>query len=150
MRAHCSSVTHGDAQYVRAMCAPACARFLHVFTCLAVTKHSEVALQHAFSQSVPKFAHVQCTALAGTYLGLVEKLPYLQVLGINAIELLPIHEFNELEYYQARAPTGSAYFAWQPCDSASHQKSTKIVTTNASSHSLCCLTWMLARNACMG
>ncbi|KAK9843453.1 hypothetical protein WJX81_003335 [Elliptochloris bilobata] len=36
----------------------------------------------------------------GTYLGLVEKLPYLQALGINAIELLPVHEFNELEYYQ--------------------------------------------------
>ena len=86
------------------MCAPACARCLHVLTCLAGTKHSEVALQHAFLQSVPKFAHVQCTALAGTYLGLVEKLPYLQALGINAIELLPIHEFNELEYHQARAP----------------------------------------------
>jgi len=33
----------------------------------------------------------------------VEKLPYLQALGINAIELLPIHEYNELEYYQVRA-----------------------------------------------
>ena len=51
---------------------------------------------------------VQCTATAGTYLGLVEKLPYLQALGINAIELLPIHEFNELEYYQARRRAGSA------------------------------------------
>ena len=38
--------------------------------------------------------------LAGTYLGLVEKLDYLQTLGINAIELLPVQEFNELEYYQ--------------------------------------------------
>ncbi len=38
--------------------------------------------------------------LAGTYLGLVEKLDYLQALGINAIELLPVQEFNELEYYQ--------------------------------------------------
>ena len=37
---------------------------------------------------------------AGTYLGLVEKLDYLQALGINAIELLPVQEFNELEYYQ--------------------------------------------------
>ncbi len=36
---------------------------------------------------------------AGTYAGLVEKLPYLKQLGVNAIELLPVHEFNELEYY---------------------------------------------------
>lgn len=39
---------------------------------------------------------------AGTYLGLVEKLDYLQALGINAIELLPVQEFNELEYYQVQ------------------------------------------------
>ena len=29
----------------------------------------------------------------GTYLGFIEKIPYLKELGINAIELLPIHEF---------------------------------------------------------
>lgn len=33
----------------------------------------------------------------GTYLGLIEKIPYLKELGINAVELLPIHEFNECE-----------------------------------------------------
>jgi isoamylase len=36
---------------------------------------------------------------SGTYLGLVEKLSHLKELGINAIELMPSHEFNELEYY---------------------------------------------------
>ncbi len=36
---------------------------------------------------------------AGTYAGIVEKLDYLRRLGVNAIELLPVHEFNELEYY---------------------------------------------------
>eukprot|EP00775_Hariotina_reticulata_P003086 gene3086-3365_t len=35
----------------------------------------------------------------GTYLGLIEKLDYLKSLGVNAIELLPVFEFNELEYY---------------------------------------------------
>ncbi|KIZ04667.1 glycogen operon protein GlgX [Monoraphidium neglectum] len=35
----------------------------------------------------------------GTYLGLVEKLDYIKRLGVNAIELLPVFEFNELEYY---------------------------------------------------
>lgn len=33
----------------------------------------------------------------GTYLGIIEKIPYLKELGINAIELMPIHEFNENE-----------------------------------------------------
>ncbi len=38
--------------------------------------------------------------VAGTYAGMTERLDYLTTLGINAIELQPIHEFNELEYYQ--------------------------------------------------
>ena len=29
----------------------------------------------------------------GTYLGVIEKIPYLQSLGITAVELMPIHEF---------------------------------------------------------
>ncbi len=29
----------------------------------------------------------------GTYLGLIEKIPYLQDLGVTAVELMPIHEF---------------------------------------------------------
>ncbi|MBI5531181.1 MAG: glycogen debranching protein GlgX [Deltaproteobacteria bacterium] len=29
----------------------------------------------------------------GTYLGFVEKIPYLKALGVNAVELLPLHEF---------------------------------------------------------
>lgn len=37
---------------------------------------------------------------AGTFRGIVEKLDYLAGLGVNAIELMPVHEFNELEYYQ--------------------------------------------------
>ncbi|KAH0993546.1 hypothetical protein GBA52_005029 [Prunus armeniaca] len=37
--------------------------------------------------------------LPGTYLGLVEKLDHLKELGINCIELMPCHEFNELEYF---------------------------------------------------
>lgn len=33
----------------------------------------------------------------GSYLGVIEKLPHLSTLGINAIELLPIFEFNECD-----------------------------------------------------
>lgn len=39
------------------------------------------------------------TKFPGTYLGMVEKLEYLKKLGVNCIELMPCHEFNELEYY---------------------------------------------------
>ncbi|MGF1580409.1 MAG: glycogen debranching protein GlgX [Gemmataceae bacterium] len=34
-------------------------------------------------------------AEAGTFRGLIEKIPYLKELGITAVELLPIHEFDE-------------------------------------------------------
>jgi len=33
----------------------------------------------------------------GTFLGLIEKIPYLKALGVNALEILPIFEFNECE-----------------------------------------------------
>ena len=35
------------------------------------------------------------TSNPGTFAGLVEKIPYLQALGVTAVELLPIHEFDE-------------------------------------------------------
>lgn len=36
----------------------------------------------------------------GTYRGFREKIPYLQRLGVTAVEFLPIQEFNEMEYFQ--------------------------------------------------
>jgi glycogen operon protein len=33
--------------------------------------------------------------LRGTYLGVIEKIPYLKALNITAVELLPIHQFDE-------------------------------------------------------
>ncbi len=33
----------------------------------------------------------------GTYMGVIEKIPYLQELGVTAVELLPVTEFNENE-----------------------------------------------------
>ncbi len=33
----------------------------------------------------------------GTFLGILEKIPYLKKMGINAVELMPIFEFNESE-----------------------------------------------------
>lgn len=34
----------------------------------------------------------------GTFLGVIEKIPYLVELGVNAVELMPVFEFNEAEY----------------------------------------------------
>jgi isoamylase len=36
-------------------------------------------------------------ARPGTFAGLIEKIPYLQALGVTAVELLPIHEFEECD-----------------------------------------------------
>jgi len=44
----------------------------------------------------------------GTYRGLVEKIPHLLELGITAVELLPIHEFNEGEPTGTDPVTGNA------------------------------------------
>lgn len=34
----------------------------------------------------------------GTFLAILEKLPYLKELGVNALELMPLHEFDEMGY----------------------------------------------------
>jgi glycogen operon protein len=49
-------------------------------------------------------------AKRGTYAGLIEKIPYLQDLGITAVELLPVFQFDEQE-----APNGLPnYWGYNP------------------------------------
>jgi glycogen operon protein len=43
--------------------------------------------------------------LPGTYLGFIEKIPHLQRLGVNAVELLPIHEFYVEDFLTNRGLT---------------------------------------------
>ncbi|PHT75935.1 Isoamylase 1, chloroplastic [Capsicum annuum] len=50
------------------------------------------------------------TKCPGTYLGIVEKLDHLKELGVNCIELMPCHEFNELEYYSYNSVLGDYKF----------------------------------------
>lgn len=45
-------------------------------------------------RSFTKDSSSQCEH-AGTYLGIIEKIPYLKELGINAVELMPVFEFDE-------------------------------------------------------
>jgi len=42
----------------------------------------------------------------GTFLGIIEKIPYLKDLGVNVVELLPIHTFNENENQKTKPKTG--------------------------------------------
>jgi len=46
------------------------------------------------------------TKQPGTYLGLTEKIPYLKSLGVTAVELLPIFEFDENEHLRHHPRTG--------------------------------------------
>jgi isoamylase len=46
----------------------------------------------------------------GTYAGLIEKIPYLQDLGVSAVELLPVFAFDE----QDGPPGLSNYWGYQP------------------------------------
>jgi isoamylase len=42
----------------------------------------------------------------GTFAGIREKIPYLKELGVNCIELMPIHEFDEFENSRISPTTG--------------------------------------------
>jgi glycogen operon protein len=42
----------------------------------------------------------------GTYAGIREKIPYLKELGVNAVELMPIHEFDESDNEFVNPETG--------------------------------------------
>jgi glycogen operon protein len=46
----------------------------------------------------------------GTYAALVEKIPYLKELGVNAIELMPIYEFDEFENSRLHPDTGERLY----------------------------------------
>ncbi len=49
----------------------------------------------------------------GTYLGLIEKIPYLQSLGVTAVELMPVHEFPILAT-DGSAPMRPNYWGYDP------------------------------------
>ncbi len=46
----------------------------------------------------------------GTYLGLLERIPYLKELGVTTVELLPVYEFDELENRAVNPLTGERLY----------------------------------------
>ncbi len=53
----------------------------------------------------------------GTYRGLIEKIPYLKDLGVTAVELMPVQEFNESHLLRVNPQTGERlknYWGYDP------------------------------------
>ena len=48
-----------------------------------------------------------CVKHPGTFAGIREKIPYLKELGVNCVELMPIHEFDEFENSRVSKTTGA-------------------------------------------
>jgi isoamylase len=48
----------------------------------------------------------------GTFLGMIDRISHLKALGVNAVELLPLHEFNESEYPPPEAPPAPLCQYW--------------------------------------
>jgi isoamylase len=80
----------------------------------------DVPLRHPFSQTILYELHVRgftrhpssgiVSNKKGTFAGLIEKIPYLQELGITAVELLPVFHFDEQD-----APFGLRnYWGYSP------------------------------------
>jgi isoamylase len=82
-------------------------------------------LKRPWSQTVIYETHVRGltvhpnsgVAHRGTYPGLIEKIPYLQDLGVTAVELMPVQEFNGNEVARVNPSTGAQlvnYWGYNP------------------------------------
>ena len=87
--------------------------------------HDDQPLRHPWSKTVIYETHVRGFTVhsssgvehPGTYRGLMEKIPYLQELGVTAVELMPVHEFNEGQTSGINPQTGKRlknYWGYDP------------------------------------
>ena len=87
--------------------------------------HDDQPPRHPWSKTVIYETHVRGFTVhassgvehPGTYRGLMEKIPYLKELGVTAVELMPIHEFNEHEVPGINPQTGKPlrnYWGYDP------------------------------------
>ncbi len=74
-----------------------------VFTHEQFHWHDDLPPRHPWSMTVIYEIHIRGFTIhpssgvehPGTYRGLMEKIPHLKELGVTAVELMPVHEFNE-------------------------------------------------------
>jgi isoamylase len=82
-------------------------------------------LRHAWSKTIIYEMHVRGFTIhpqsgvihPGTYRGLTEKISYLKALGITAVELMPVQEFNETSLTRRNPLTGQMlknYWGYDP------------------------------------
>ncbi|MBF0276896.1 MAG: glycogen debranching enzyme [SAR324 cluster bacterium] len=72
---------------------------------------------HVRSMTCGEGATLSDSRFSGTYQGLVEQIPYLLELGITAVELLPIYDFDETENWKKSPLTGERllnYWGYSP------------------------------------
>lgn len=96
-----------------------------VFTTDCFQWHDDLPPRHLWARTVIYETHVRGFTVhpnsgmedPGTYRGLIEKIPYLKELGITAIELMPVHEFNENQLSGVNPLTGKRlrnYWGYDP------------------------------------
>ncbi len=96
-----------------------------VFTCEHFRWHDDQPLRHPWAETVIYETHVRGFTVhpssgvehRGTYRGLMEKIPYLKELGVTAVELMPVHEFNDYQVPVTNPQTGKPlgnYWGYEP------------------------------------
>ena len=87
--------------------------------------HGDRPPRHPWSKTVIYETHVRGFTIhpksgvehPGTYRGLMEKIPYLKTLGVTAVELMPVQEFNETSVTRKNPQTGQTlrnYWGYDP------------------------------------
>ncbi len=98
---------------------------LSIFTSDHFTWDESRRLNHPWSETIIYEVHVRGFTIdpssgvphPGTYRGMIEKIPYLKSLGVTAVELMPVQEFNENEMEQVNPITGEKlknYWGYNP------------------------------------
>jgi glycogen operon protein len=97
--------------------------------CIVVNDHydwrGDQPLRHPWSKTVIYEMHVRGFSVhhtsgvehPGTYRGLIEKIPYLTTLGVTAVELMPVQEFNGNSFTRRNPQTNqllSNYWGYDP------------------------------------
>lgn len=68
--------------------------------------------QTPLQQTIIYELHLRGFTNGGGYLDLIQHIPHLKELGITAVELLPVFDFNEMELYQENGPRKNQFNFW--------------------------------------